>query len=105
MTITPDFKTPEDENAFYQLFEEKLQERVYLIKETAEALFPGYKLHSLDSRAVKLISDLTESLIYSCTDVFEDKHPEYKNECDVFIPRASIKEAVKEAFSELKEET
>jgi hypothetical protein len=105
MTILPDFKTPEDETAYYQLFEEKLQERVYLIKETAEALFPRYKLHNFDSRTLKIISDLTESLIYSVTDVFEDKYPEYKNDSDVFIPRASIKEAVKEAFTELKEET
>jgi hypothetical protein len=105
MTAIPDFKTPEDENDFYQIFDQKLQERVYLIRETAEALFPGYKLHSLDSRTVKLISDLTESLLYSVTDVFEDKYPEYKNDSDVFIPRASIKEAVKEAFAELKEET
>ena len=105
MTIIPDFKTPEDENAFYQIFEEKLQERVYLIKETAEALFPKLKLVDLDSRTLKLISDLTESLLYSCTDVFEDKFPEYKSDSDVFIPRASIKEAVKEAFSELQPES
>jgi hypothetical protein len=103
MTIIPDFKTPEDSNAFYQLFEDKLEERAYLINKTAEALFPRYKLHGLDGRTLKVVSDLTESILYSCTDVFEDKHPEYKSECDVFIPRASIKEAVKEALTEFKD--
>ena len=100
MSYIPAFVTPEHQEEYYELYDIQLETFADLLHKTRQRLFPGTTFMGLDSRTIEVLNDITRNLIYDVTDRFEDKHPNYKSESDVFIPRSSIKEAVKEAFAE-----
>ena len=54
----------------------------------------------LDSRTIEVLNDITRSLIYDVTDRFENKHPNYKSESDVFMPTSKVREVIKEYIAQ-----
>ena len=96
----PNFNSPEDQSEYAGLFEQQVATYWKLFHLTKEQFFPGYYYQSLDGRILGVLREITTEVMYNTTEAFEKKHPEYKKETDVFIPRSTIKETVKEAFDE-----
>jgi predicted DNA-binding protein YlxM (UPF0122 family) len=104
MSYLPQFVTTEHEEEYYELFDTQLDTFSALLRKTAQALFPGYKLDQLTPKNIEVLNDITRSLIYDVNDIFEGKYPQYKQECDIFVPRNSIKETMLEALKEFNED-
>ena len=100
MSYIPAFVTPEHQEEYYELYDIQLETFADLLHKTRQRLFPGTTFMGLDSRTIEVINDITRSLIYDVTDRFEDKHPNYKSEADVFLPTSKVREIINEAFSE-----
>jgi len=96
----PNFNSPEDQSEYAELFEQQVATYWRLFHLTKEQFFPGYSYEHLDGRILRVLREITTEVMYNTTEAFERKHPEYKPETDVFIPRSTIKETVKEAFDE-----
>lgn len=97
----PNFNTYEDQSEYAELFEQQVASYWRMFHLTKEQFFPGYSYEHLDGRILRVLREITTEVMYNTTEAFEKKHPEYKEETDVFISRSAIKESVKEAFSEL----
>lgn len=96
----PNFNSYEDQSEYAGLFEQQVASYWRLFHLTKEQFFPGYSYEHLDGRILRVLREITTEVMYNTTEAFERKHPEYKPETDVFIPRSAIKESVKEAFDE-----
>ena len=96
----PVFKSAEDQSEYAELFEQQVATYERLFHLTKQQFFPGYYYERLDGRTLHVLREITTEVMYNTTEAFEKKHPEYKKETDVFIPRSTIKETVKEAFDE-----
>lgn len=96
----PNFNSPEDQSEYAELFEQQVATYERLFRLTRQKFFPGYSYERLDGRILRVLREITTEVMYNTNEAFERKHPEYKPETDVFIPRSTIKETVKEAFDE-----
>ena len=100
MSYLPKFVTEDHEEEFYELFDIQLDTFSALLRKTAQALFPGYKLDQLTPKNIEVLNDITRSLIYDVNESFEETHPQYKSESDLFISPRSLKETMLEALKE-----
>jgi predicted DNA-binding protein YlxM (UPF0122 family) len=103
MSYLPKFVIPEHEEEYYELYDIQLDTFAALLRKTALSLFPGYKLDQLTPKSLEVLNDITRSIIYDVNDRFEDKYPQYKEESDIFVPRAHIKETMLEALKEFND--
>ena len=99
MTI-PNFKNEEDWKQFQYIFDEYWSRKLELLNTVKDGLFPGYGWQSLPPSSIETINDITQSLLYDVQDTFEEEHPEYKRDDELFIPRRTFKEDVTEALLE-----
>lgn len=97
----PNFKDPYDWEEFTGIFEQRLHLKMALLNRVRKEMFPNYEWQSLQPKMIEVLDDITRNLIYDTEYEFKDKHPEYKDsEDELFIPRRSFKEDVKEALME-----
>ena len=101
MTI-PNFKSINDYQEFVELFRQRWEVKNELLNIVRDDMFPGcYGWQSLPPSTLETINDIVQSLLYDVEYTFKEQHPEYKNEEDeIFIPRRSFKEEVREALLE-----
>ena len=101
MTI-PNFKNKEDCDVFLKMFEDRLAVKVAMLNRVKGELYPGFEWVSLPPSSLETINDITQSLLYDVELTFCKDYPEYDQDRldDVFIPRRSFKEDVKEALLE-----
>jgi hypothetical protein len=100
MAYIPSFVTPEHEQEYYALFDTQLETFADLLHKTRQRLFPGTTFMGLDSRTIEVLNDITRSLIYDVNDRFEDKHPNYKSESDLFFSTSKVREVIKEYIAQ-----
>ena len=101
MTI-PTFKSEKDEAEFVFLFEDKAQTYINLMNKVKDMMYgTGYgDYRNLPGTCQEVLKDITQSLLYDVEFQFEQDHPEYKRDDELFIPRKSFKEDVTEALLE-----
>jgi len=104
MTI-PNFKSQEDWEAFTSLFDARWHCKKALLDRVKDDMygrqgFPSPEWSSLPPHSVETINDIVQSLLYDVEYDFEQSHPDYKREDDVFIPRRTFKQDVTEALLE-----
>jgi len=104
MTI-PNFKSIDDYKEFVSLFDDRWQVKFELLNRVKDDMygrrgFPSPEWSSLPPHSVETINDITQSLLYDVEYDFEQSHPDYKREDDVFIPRRTFKQDVTEALLE-----
>ena len=100
MSYIPAFVTPEHQEEYYELYDIQLETFADLLHKTRQRLFPGTTFMGLDSRTIEVLNDITRSLIYDVTDRFENKHPNYKSESDVFFSTNKVREVIKEYIAQ-----
>ena len=99
MTI-PNFKSQHDWEDFTLLFDKRWHCKKALLERVKDDMFPGYNWDQLQGQTVATINDIVQSLLYDVEVDFEDTHPDYKRDDDIFIPRKSFQENVTEALKE-----
>ena len=99
MTI-PNFKSNHDWEDFCSLFDSRWHCKKALLDRVKDDMFPGYNWDQLQPHTLEVINDITQSLLYDVEMDFEQSHPDYKRDDDIFIPRRKFKEDVAEAFKE-----
>ena len=99
MTI-PNFKNKEDCDVFLKMFEDRLAVKVAMLNRVKGELYPGFEWVSLPPSSLQTINDITQSLLYDVEYDFEQSHPDYKRDDEIFIPRRTFKEDVTEALLE-----
>jgi len=98
MTI-PNFKTTDDYQSFLNMFDDRWQVKLELLNRVKSDMFPGYNWDQIQGQTTEIINNIVQSLLYDVELDFEDKHPEYKRDDDIFIPRKSFKEDVTEVIN------
>lgn len=96
----PNFKNEEDWKQFQYIFDERWSHKLELLNTVKDGLFPGYGWQSLPPSSIETINDITQSLLYDVEDTFQEEHPEYKRDDELFIPRRTFKEDLSEALKE-----
>ena len=99
MTI-PNFKSQEDWEAFTSLFDARWHCKKALLDRVKDDMFPGTEWNGLTSGHMEVINDIVQSLLYDVEYDFEQSHPDYKRDDEIFIPRRTFKEDVTEALLE-----
>ena len=100
----PDFKNQEHKDEYYKLYEQKVATYWEIFNKTQKQFFPGYGIDNLDGRILKFLSDITNTVMYETTEVFENLHPEYKVD-NLYVSKTQIKDSVKEALEEYNSST
>ena len=103
MTDIPTFKNLEDETLYSDIFKRKLDQFYCLANLVKDEFFPGYKWEGLQPGTIKLLFDLTVSLSYDTRQEFKTATG-YEEDDDVFVPRRSLKESLKQAMEEINAE-
>jgi len=101
MTI-PTFKSQEHEDEYTLLFAQKANTYISLMNHVRDMMYGtgNCDYRNLPGTCLEVVRDITQSLLYDVEFEFEQDHPEYKREDDVFIPRRTFKEDVTWALLE-----
>ena len=97
----PDFQSPEHQQEFEELFEQKATTYIDLMNKVKDMMYGtgGGNYSNLPGTCQEVLRDITQSLMYDTEYTFKAAHPEYKNsEDELFIPYRSFKENVTEAL-------
>jgi hypothetical protein len=107
MSYLPKFKTAIDQDAYIGIFENKLQLYWALMTRVknkflgADPLLQDYEWAGMDAKTIEVFRDITSDLLYKTEIDFKEKYPEYKDsDDDIFVPRHSFKESVRDALQE-----
>jgi hypothetical protein len=103
MAEIPVFKNLEDESLYSDIFKRRLDQFYCLAHLVKDEFFPGCKWEGLQPGTVKLLCDLTDSLSYDTMQEFKTVTDGY-DENDVFVPRRSLKESLKQAMEEINQQ-
>jgi hypothetical protein len=103
MTDIPIFKNLEDESFYSDIFKRRLDQFYCLVHLVKDEFFPGYKWETLPPETVKILFDLTDNLCYNTMQEFKTATG-YEEDDDVFVPRHSLKESLKQAMEEINQE-
>lgn len=107
MAYVPRFKNAEDSKEFFQIFQDVVNDYDRCFSMVRRTMLPGTLADNSDlsGELFTALNSITGNLLYQTRhDIFENLHPEYKQEDDVFIPHESLKEKVKEALDEFHKE-
>jgi hypothetical protein len=107
MSYLPKFKTAIDQDEYIGIFESKLQMYWALMTRVKNKFFGDdsltkeWKWEELQPKTIEVFRDITSDLLYKTEADFKEKYPEYKDsDDDIFIPRHSFKESVRDALQE-----
>ena len=100
MTI-PNFKSVKDWLAYEEIFKDRWEAKHALLNRVRDDLFPNCSWKHLDPKAVEVINDIVQAMLYDTDYDFEKQYPDYKKDLDdIFVPRDSLKDLVASALSE-----
>jgi hypothetical protein len=100
------FKSPDHENEYYKIFNEKVEQRYYMLQQVLHVFWGINKtdyvrLETIDGRTLQVLVDLASTLTYETDSDFKDVHPEYQDDIDgMFLTRDKVKETIIEAITE-----
>lgn len=108
MSDIPNFKSPEDETLFYDIYEEKLIQYKFLLDKVREVMFDGKgggSYMNVPGSMLDVMQRICRELIYETSERFGKERPEYKDAYDgMFINRTELQETVKIAVSEAQQQ-
>ena len=97
MTI-PNFKSVEDWADYEEIFINRWDAKKALLERVKDDLFPGLLWRHLNATTLEVINDIVQTMLYDTDYDFEKLHPDYKkDEDDLFVPRKTLKDLVREA--------
>lgn len=99
MTI-PNFKSQEDWEAFTSMFDARWHYKKALLDRVKDDIYPERSWQEVKPKALKTINDIVQHILYDIEMDFEEKHPDYKRDGEISIPRRSFKEEVTEALKD-----
>ena len=104
LIMISNFKSPDHETEYYKIFDEKVEQRYYMLQKVLQAFYGKgdyVLLETIDGRTLQVLMDLISSLTYEADSDFKDVHPEYKDDIDgMFLTRDKVKETIIEAIVE-----
>ena len=104
MADIPVFKNLEDESLYSDIFKRRLDQFYCLAHLVKDEFFPGCKWEGLQPGIVKLLFDLTDSLSYDTTQEFKTVTGYEEEDDNLFVPRHSLKESLKQAMEEINQQ-
>jgi hypothetical protein len=104
LIMITNFKSPDHETEYYKIFNEKVEQRYYMLQQVLQAFYGKgdyVRLETIDGRTLQVFMDLTSSLAYEADSNFKDVHPEYKDDIDgMFFTRDQVKDTIIAAIAE-----
>jgi hypothetical protein len=98
------FKSTDHETEYYKIFNEKVEQRYYMLQKVLQAFYNRSDcvfLETIDGRTLQVFVDLTSTLTYETDSDFKDVHPEYQDDIDgMFLTKDKIKDTIIEAIAE-----
>lgn len=98
------FKSPDHETEYYKIFDEKVDQRCYMLQKVLQVFYDNnvhISLATIDGKTLQVLVDLANSLTYETDSDFKDVHPEYKDDIDgMFFTRDQVKETIIDAIAE-----
>jgi len=98
------FKSPDHETEYYKIFNEKVEQRYYMLQQVLQAFYNKsdyVRLETIDGRTLQVLVDLTSTLSYETDSDFKDVHPGYEDDIDgMFLTRDKVKETIIDAIAE-----
>jgi hypothetical protein len=98
------FKSPDHEIEYYQIFDDKVEQRNYMFQKVLQSFFKRTDyifLETIDGKTLQVLVDLTSTLTYETDSNFKDVHPEYKDDIDsMFFTKDQVKETIIDAIAE-----
>ncbi len=98
------FKSTDHETEYYTIFNEKVEQRYYMLQQVLQAFYNKsdyVHLQTVDGKTLQVLVDLTSTLTYETDSDFKDVHPEYQDDIDdMFLTRDKVKETIIEAITE-----
>jgi len=98
------FKSPDHETEYYKIFDDKLDQRYYMLQRVLQVFYNRsdyVRLETVDGRTLQVLVDLTSTLSYETVSDFKDVHPEYKDDIDgMFFTKDQVKETIIAAIAE-----
>ena len=98
------FKSPDHETEYYKIFNEKVEQRYYMLQQVLQAFYNKsdyVRLETIDGRTLQVFVDLASTLTYEADSDFKDVHPEYQDDIDgMFFTRDKVKETIIDAIVE-----
>jgi len=98
------FKSPDHETEYYKIYDEKVEQRYYMLQQVLQAFYNRsdyVHLETIDGKTLQVLVDLTSTLTYETDSDFKDVHPEYKDDIDgMFFTRDQVKETIIDAIAE-----
>jgi len=98
------FKSPDHETEYYKIYDEKVEQRYYMLQKLLQTFFDRstiVHLDTIDGKTLQVLVDLTSTLTYETDSDFKDVHPEYKDDIDgMFFTRDQVKETIIDAIAE-----
>jgi len=98
------FKSSDHETEYYKIFDEKVEQRYYMLQKLLQTFFDRrtiVHLDTIDGKTLQVLIDLTSTLTYETDSDFKDVHPEYQDDIDgMFLTRDKVKETIIEAITE-----
>ena len=98
------FKSTDHETEYYKIFNEKVEQRYYMLQQVLQAFYNKSDyvcLENIDGRTLQVLVDLTSTLSYETDSDFKDVHPEYQDDIDsMFLTKDKVKDTIIEAIAE-----
>lgn len=98
------FKSPDHETEYYKIYNEKVEQRYYMLQQVLQAFYnrsDDLRLETIDGKTLQVLVDLTSTLTYEAESDFKDVHPEYQDDIDgMFLTRDKVKETIIDAIAE-----
>jgi hypothetical protein len=105
MSEIPNFKTGDDENFFYDIFDEKLIQYKFLLDKVRDTMFNGTgngSYANVPGSFLDVLHRITRDILYDTCERFEEEKPEYKREYHGnLITKDELKQNIKEALEEV----
>ena len=104
LIMITNFKSPDHETEYYKIFNEKVEQRYYMLQQVLQAFYNKSDyvcLENIDGRTLQVLVDLTSTLSYETDSDFKDVHPGYEDDIDgMFLTRDKVKETIIDAIAE-----
>ena len=99
------FKSTDHETEYYKIFNEKVEQRYYMLQQVLQAFYNRsdyVRLETIDGRTLQVLVDLTSTLTYETDSDFKDVHPEYQDDIDgMFFTKEQVKETIIDAIAQV----
>jgi len=98
------FKTPEHEAKYYEIYDEKVNQKCYMLQLLLQTFYNRNSRvdpDTIDGKTLQVLVDLASNLTYETDSDFKDLYNEYKDDIDgMFFTKDQVKETIIDAIAE-----